>query len=310
MCAVLSQAALGYDSTPQRVHSALAPALRLITRDLAGRDEVALALVAIGAPGGVGIIAMTPQDAHVPGNVLELAAAAGATGRVRIDSAELEGGTLGTIVSAPLRLPGGALGALCAELPGPPPAPGAAISWLIDSYARLASLSLSGDGFVGGLLASAHNDALTGCVNYPTLVLELTREVERCRRQDVELACCFCELIGHRQAARYGPAHGDRVLAEVGQALRQATRASDTVGRFGSHEFVVLSPGTGEREAAILAERIRLAVRELPVLGLVGGLDVFVGAAQWRPGVGPAGLIGAAEAALSQTKAETELLVR
>ena len=286
-----------------RVRPGVAPSLRLVTRDLAAREEVDVALVAVGAPGGIGVLAMSPHDVAVPPDVLELAGQAASSGQIRIDAGELLDGRLGTIVSAPLRLPRGAVGALCTRLEGPPPAPGADIVWLTDSYARLVSLGLGGNGVVGGLLAASHDDALTGCVSYPTLIVELTREVERCRRWDQQLACFFCRVDGHRSAdERVGLAHSDRVLAEVGHALRQLTRASDTVGRFGADEFVILSPGSGPAEAAALAERIRAAIRDVPVLGAPGALDVRLGYAQWHTGLGPAGLIGEADAALREAR--------
>lgn len=60
-----------------------------------------------------------------------------------------------------------------------------------------------------------------------------------------------------------GHAAGDRVLAAVAEALFQATRQQDIVGRIGGEEFAVLLPETEGMAAVELAERLRLAVVRL-----------------------------------------------
>jgi diguanylate cyclase (GGDEF)-like protein len=49
---------------------------------------------------------------------------------------------------------------------------------------------------------------------------------------------------------------GDQALAAVGKALRESTRPTDLVGRFGGDEFVVLLPRTGARAAEKVAQRM------------------------------------------------------
>lgn len=54
--------------------------------------------------------------------------------------------------------------------------------------------------------------------------------------------------------------NGDRVvngiMEQVATALRKVTRVSDTVGRLGPGEFVVIAPGTGREGAVRLADRV------------------------------------------------------
>lgn len=58
---------------------------------------------------------------------------------------------------------------------------------------------------------------------------------------------------------------GDECLRRVARTIREGTRGTDIVGRFGGEEFIVLAPGTDHATAMILAERIRGAVWNLEI---------------------------------------------
>lgn len=53
---------------------------------------------------------------------------------------------------------------------------------------------------------------------------------------------------------------GDEISRPMAEALRQATRLSDTIGKLGPGEFVVIAPGTNEEGAARLADRVLEAI--------------------------------------------------
>jgi diguanylate cyclase (GGDEF)-like protein len=58
----------------------------------------------------------------------------------------------------------------------------------------------------------------------------------------------------------YGHAVGDTVLANAASAIRSAIRPSDTPGRFGGEEFLVVMPDANEQQAVLIAESIRAAI--------------------------------------------------
>ena len=58
----------------------------------------------------------------------------------------------------------------------------------------------------------------------------------------------------------HGHTVGDTVLASVAAILREHTRETDVVGRYGGEEMVVVAVETGLSDAMALAERIRGAI--------------------------------------------------
>ncbi|MHB8347667.1 MAG: GGDEF domain-containing response regulator [Acidiferrobacterales bacterium] len=64
--------------------------------------------------------------------------------------------------------------------------------------------------------------------------------------------------------ARYGDEYADRVLVWIADLLRTKTRRGDLISRTGNSEFSVMTLSLGRMEAAMLCERLRLAVSSRP----------------------------------------------
>jgi diguanylate cyclase (GGDEF)-like protein len=61
---------------------------------------------------------------------------------------------------------------------------------------------------------------------------------------------------------RYGHECGDVVLNGVADSLTQAVRSTDSVGRWGGEEFLILLPETDCEGGAELAEKIRRRIED------------------------------------------------
>jgi diguanylate cyclase (GGDEF)-like protein len=138
----------------------------------------------------------------------------------------------------------------------------------------------------------AERDPLTGIANRRGMdralqrVLALTRRTDRWTTLMIVDADHFKRYNDER-----GHAEGDAALQRIARVLEDQTRAGqDTVARFGGEEFVAILWDTDPEEAAVVGEKIRLAVRGL---GLrfndesAQVLTVTIGAASTR-GVDPA----------------------
>jgi two-component system cell cycle response regulator len=121
----------------------------------------------------------------------------------------------------------------------------------------------------------ARTDALTGVLNRGAIVEELEMEAGRAAREGSPLGLGMLD-VDHFKLVNdtYGHAAGDAVLCEVVRRVLGVMRPYDTFGRFGGEEFLVLVPGSGERELVAVLERIRNAIGSAPFL--VDGHDLVV----------------------------------
>jgi len=107
----------------------------------------------------------------------------------------------------------------------------------------------------------ARRDELTGVGNYRCLHERLGEEIARHGRHGRRFALLLLDLDGFKEVnERHGHLEGDRLLAEVGRALRDEVRGEDAVFRQGGDEFAVIVEEADAAEAEEVAARVRLRV--------------------------------------------------
>ena len=72
-----------------------------------------------------------------------------------------------------------------------------------------------------------------------------------------------------------GHSAGDDLLIKVANVLHDCSREQDLVVRYGGEEFLVVLPETGINDAASIAERIRITVKEKTDVTISAGLAEF-----------------------------------
>lgn len=106
-------------------------------------------------------------------------------------------------------------------------------------------------------------DGLTGVLNRPTFEEEFQRECNRSRRYDSMFALVVVDLDHFKRINdEHGPLTGDRVLKEVAEVLREQTRESDYVARWGGDEFVILLPEADLPRAIGFAKKLYRTLTE------------------------------------------------
>ena len=110
-------------------------------------------------------------------------------------------------------------------------------------------------------------DQLTGLFNRRKLDEVLMYEFKKTQRYNHLLAMILLD-IDHFKSVNdtYGHPVGDKVLVILADLLKQGVRHTDTVGRWGGEEFMVICPDTSAEEAVHLAEHLRAQIEhaEMP----------------------------------------------
>jgi two-component system cell cycle response regulator len=117
----------------------------------------------------------------------------------------------------------------------------------------------------------ARTDNLTGIYNRAHFDEIIETELCRSRRTSQPLAMLLLDLDHFKSINdTYGHPCGDMVLQMVAQTIKQTTRCSDIVCRFGGEEFAIILPNTSVGNAYLAAEKIRRAIAFLrPLHGQV-----------------------------------------
>ncbi len=156
---------------------------------------------------------------------------------------------------------------------------------------------------------NATRDALTGVGNRSALELSAAHEIAVARRHGAPTSLLIVD-IDHFKAINDTLGHlaGDHAIRETAQLLRQISRDTDNVFRFGGEEFVLLLSGTDGNGAAVIAERVRQQVemRWAPSLQLT----VSIGVAELGGDESLLAWLERADAALYQGKRDGRNCVR
>ena len=110
----------------------------------------------------------------------------------------------------------------------------------------------------------ADHDGLTGIFNRRAFDIKLKLELKRHQRNGQTLSLLMLDLDHFKKINdTYGHLAGDMVLQRTGRLLRNTVRETDCVARYGGEEFVFLLPETGEKEAWLLAQRLRQKIQKM-----------------------------------------------
>jgi len=121
----------------------------------------------------------------------------------------------------------------------------------------------------------ASHDMLTGIPNRGTILEAVNRERARQIRDGGSFGVILADL-DHFKAVNdtHGHPAGDIVLKEAACRMRGCVRSYDSVGRYGGEEFLIVVPTGDGNSTAAVAERVREAISEKPVMTESGPISV------------------------------------
>jgi diguanylate cyclase (GGDEF)-like protein len=117
------------------------------------------------------------------------------------------------------------------------------------------------------LLAQAITDPLTGVFNRRHMEARLEEALAISRRRPAPASLLIVDIDHFKRVNdEHGHKAGDEVLRGIAAVIRKRSRVVDLLFRMGGEEFVVLLPDTAEEAALTVADQLRMAVAEAPLL--------------------------------------------
>ncbi|MFP5223850.1 MAG: diguanylate cyclase [Acidobacteriota bacterium] len=152
------------------------------------------------------------------------------------------------------------------------------------------------------LLYRATTDSLTGVANRFKLAEYISSEHARFRRYNMPM-CLIMFDIDHFKAINdtHGHTVGDQVLVQLAALVMRAIRDTDTLGRWGGEEFMILAPITTLSEATEFSQRLRTAMESTP-FPTAGRLTCSFGVAEAAAGESLESFLNRVDKALYKAK--------
>ena len=165
---------------------------------------------------------------------------------------------------------------------------------------------------IGGYLEEIQNrlrdealqDPLTGLLNRRGLSEAVRACLCYLQRRSQPAALLMIDLDHFKQLNdQCGHDVGDQILMQLATALNRQLRQSDVLARFGGEEFVLFLPNTDQAQAGMIAQRVLLAVNQLPMpVNAANPLSVSIGIALFGPDYDFASELKKADQALYRAK--------
>ena len=160
----------------------------------------------------------------------------------------------------------------------------------------------------------ANTDVLTGVSSRRSFLAGLEAELARARRHNESLSLLMLDIDHFKRVNDlYGHPVGDTVLKQFAAICASMLRAHDLFGRLGGEEFAIALPHTDPDGARSVAEKIRMAIGQLPLSTAAGdiAITVSIGVAHTHAGLHEIDqLIAWADKALYDAKHEGRNQVR
>ena len=127
-------------------------------------------------------------------------------------------------------------------------------------------------------------DPLTGIANRRIFRESLDGAISFVQRHQTPLSIIMADLDDFKSVNdTYGHNIGDQVLQAFAILLMENSRQEDLAARFGGEEFIMMLPGTGAEEAAVLGDRVRRHWQEMTFPGFSIRVTASFGVAAYLP---------------------------
>lgn len=145
-------------------------------------------------------------------------------------------------------------------------------------------------------------DHLTKAYNRAYLDQTAAKEIQRADRYQTTVSLVLFDLDDFKKVNdTYGHLVGDEVLIKCVEWIQDTIRQTDTFGRWGGEEFILICPNTNLEDASLIADKIRVGVSNLHISS-DHRQTISAGVACYQLNEGLESWISRADAALYQAK--------
>jgi diguanylate cyclase (GGDEF)-like protein len=112
----------------------------------------------------------------------------------------------------------------------------------------------------------AIRDSMTGMLNHNASIEKLSSMKSAAIRYGYKLAVVMIDIDFFKSINdKYGHPAGDMVIIQIADVINHSIRLSDSEGRYGGEEFILLLHDTDAHNAVELSERIRTSIEALKI---------------------------------------------
>ena len=153
------------------------------------------------------------------------------------------------------------------------------------------------------IITLMYTDTLTGIANRRIFLESLGGAISFAQRHQTPLSIIMADLDDFKSVNdTFGHNAGDQVLQAFATLLMENSRQEDLAARFGGEEFIMMLPGTGAEESAVLGERVRRHWQEMTSPAFSIRVTASFGVAAYQPGDTVDSFIERADQALYDAK--------
>lgn len=146
-------------------------------------------------------------------------------------------------------------------------------------------------------------DDLTQLANRRRIDEILNTELKRSNRYGSPFSVVLFDIDHFKRVNdTYGHLVGDHVLKKVAEVASENTRETETVGRWGGEEFLIILPEMTAQQAAQVAEKLRLAIAETQFSDIETPITCSFGVSQYDKQISIEQLVDEVDCALYEAK--------
>jgi diguanylate cyclase (GGDEF)-like protein/PAS domain S-box-containing protein len=154
------------------------------------------------------------------------------------------------------------------------------------------------------LYRMAITDSLTGLYNRRFQIGMIKDAIHTANRYNIPFCIAILDIDWFKSINdTYGHEMGDMVLVKIAECLKENTRSTDIVARWGGEEFLILLRKTTLEGALKLAEKLRKEMQKI-VIHPIPPITISIGLAEYNKNESLNDVVARADDALYEAKAE------